>query len=99
LIGKGAGTAASPGEATGQTAQPPIRSVTISSGRYYTVFNQRLEASPTIDFRCALTERFTATSQLVELGLIRSSAALDRLAAGPEHRERLPGWPVRGGMP
>jgi hypothetical protein len=59
----------------------------------YTVFNRRLESSPAIDFRCELTERFTSTAQLVELGLIRSSPALDTLAGERGATGPLPGWP------
>jgi hypothetical protein len=47
----------------------------------YAEFNRRLEASQAIDFRCELTERFRSTAQLVELGLMRTSPALDALAA------------------
>ncbi len=58
----------------------------------YSVFNRRLAEAPTIDFRCDLTERFRSTTQLVELGLLRSTPALDALAAG---LGRLPGWQER----
>lgn len=60
----------------------------------YTEFTRRFEASPTIDFRCELTERFTSTTQLVELGLMRSSPALEALVAALPPGERLPGWPL-----
>jgi tetratricopeptide (TPR) repeat protein len=59
----------------------------------YTVFNRRLEASPAIDFRCELTERFTSTGQLLRLGLIRSSPEFDALARTLDPGMRLPGWP------
>ena len=58
----------------------------------HTEFTRRMAATSAVDFRCDLTERFTSTAQLVELGLIETSAALDDLAARPEHREPLPCW-------
>jgi hypothetical protein len=57
----------------------------------YAVFSRRLDRNPDLDFRCALTEKLISTTQLVELGLLRSSPALDALAADlPE--VVLPGW-------
>jgi hypothetical protein len=58
----------------------------------YTVFNRRLAESPAIDFRCELTERLVSTVQLVELGLLRSTPALDALASGLDPGHRLAGW-------
>jgi hypothetical protein len=58
----------------------------------YTVFNRRLATTPTVDFRCELTERFASTRQLVELGLMTTSPALEALAAGLEPSTRPPGW-------
>jgi hypothetical protein len=63
------------------------------------VFNRRLESSATVDFRCDLTERFRSTAQLVGLGLMRSSAELDELAAGLGPSRRLPGWPAAASEP
>ena len=59
----------------------------------YAEFNRRLDSADGIDFRCALTERFRSTAQLVELGLMRTSPTLEALAAdlGPHHA--LPGRP------
>jgi hypothetical protein len=51
-----------------------------------------LAESPAIDFRCELTERLVSTVQLVELGLLRSTPALDALASGLDPGHRLPGW-------
>jgi tetratricopeptide (TPR) repeat protein len=57
----------------------------------YAVFSRRLTSEPDLDFRCELTERLSSTAQLVRLGVLRSSAALDTLAAAlPE--PVLPGW-------
>ena len=57
----------------------------------YAVFHRSIAGGSEGDFRCALTERLTSTRQLVELGLLRSSPALDALAAGPT-AEALAGW-------
>jgi hypothetical protein len=58
----------------------------------YAVFNRRLAEDRRLDFRCGLTERLRSTRQLVELGLLRSSAALDRLATDRDRGPRLAGW-------
>ena len=50
----------------------------------YAEFSRRMDTSQPIDFRCELTERFVSTAQLVELGLMTGSPALDAVAAGLE---------------
>lgn len=60
----------------------------------YAVFNRRLAGATGVNFRCALTERFTSTAQLAALGLIQSSSALDELAWQEGRQEPLPGWPA-----
>ncbi|MFO1046546.1 MAG: glycosyltransferase family 2 protein [Geminicoccaceae bacterium] len=57
----------------------------------YAVFNRSLGGGSEGDFRCELTERLTSTRQLVDLGLLRSSPALDALAAHLT-TEALAGW-------
>ncbi|MFZ1428569.1 MAG: tetratricopeptide repeat protein [Geminicoccaceae bacterium] len=58
----------------------------------YSEFSRRFAQAAHIDFRCELTERFHSTAQLVELGLMRSSPALDALARPLS--QPLPGWAV-----
>ena len=58
----------------------------------YTEFDRRFARTGVIDFRCDVTERFTSTDQLVALGLMRSSPALDALAAPLGDQPPLPGW-------
>ena len=60
----------------------------------YTEFSRRMQAADTIDFRCDLTERFVSTAQLIELGLVETTPALDGLAARLGRHDRLPGWRV-----
>ena len=62
----------------------------------YTEFNRRFLAGAAVDFRCELTERFRSTGQLVELGLMRTSPALDALAVTLDAGPPLPGWPGAG---
>ena len=65
----------------------------------YTEFSRRMQAADTIDFRCDLTERFVSTAQLIELGLVETTPALDGLAARlGAHRSiaRLAGRPMIG---
>ena len=65
----------------------------------YTEFSRRMQAADTIDFRCDLTERFVSTAQLVELGLVETTPALDGLAArlgAPRSIARLAGRPMIG---
>jgi hypothetical protein len=57
----------------------------------YAEFNRRFEAGPAVDFRCGVTERYQSTAQLVGLGLMTSSPALDALAAAAV--PALPGSP------
>lgn len=57
----------------------------------YAVFNRSLAGGSEGDFRCELTERLSSTRQLVDLGLLRSSPALDALAAHST-TEALAGW-------
>ncbi len=56
----------------------------------YSEFSRRFAHTARIDFRCELTERFHSTGQLVELGLMHTTAALDALAASLAHPIR--GW-------
>ena len=59
-------------------AQVEARAQAILAGRQapYRVQPATARMQP-IDFRCELTERFRSTGQLVELGLMRTSPALD----------------------
>lgn len=59
----------------------------------YSEFHRRFTTAATVDFRCELTERFRSTAQLVELGLMHSSPALDALAATLPPARPLPGSP------
>lgn len=59
----------------------------------YSEFSRRFALARRIDFRCEVTERFRSTGQLVELGLMRTSPALDALAGPLSHK--LPGWAAR----
>jgi predicted Zn-dependent protease len=58
----------------------------------YTEFSRRMESTRTVDFRCDLTERFASTAQLVELGLMETTPAIDALAAQQARGDLLPGW-------
>ncbi len=51
----------------------------------YSEFSHRFAHTARIDFRCELTERFRSTGQLVELGLMHTTTALDTLAASLAH--------------
>jgi hypothetical protein len=64
-------------------------------GKRYTSLNELFERDAALSLRCDLSERFRDTGQLVGRGLMRSSPALDALAAATvPGAPLLPGWPA-----
>lgn len=61
-------------------------------GRRYTALRDVFERDAGLNLACDLSERFRGTGQLVELGLMRTSAGLDAAAAEVADRHLL-GWP------
>ena len=62
-------------------------------GKRYTALNDLFGRDPALSLAGEPSERFRDTGQLVDLGLMRSSAALDALAGEVPASDRLPGWP------